>query len=152
MKIQRIEGRTDPATVTVAAYRCLTPSKPTWSLQATEGVDKGKVIGYADDLVLTNCSFVVRRQTWRTIVDGLSKRGRKRNVVAWVTGKLADAEQYMPEATRVDFVFYPEHAPAGVTAGEFYRTDTGEIVHSADAVRFSTVTDAAGKSHGVAFI
>ena len=152
MQIQRVEGRTDPATVPVRVYRCLTESKPTWSIVATEGVDRDKVIGYADEVVLTACEFVVKRATWRNIIDGKAKRGRKRNVVAWVVGKIADADQVMTDPARVEFNFYPEFAPAGAPVGEFYRVDSNEFVHSADAVRFTAEVGSDGKKHGRTFV
>lgn len=146
MTVYPIAGMTDPTACEVAVYRCLTPSKPTWSIRAVSGADKGRVIAYADDVTLTGCRFVVQTRQWETIVAGLSKRGRKRNVLAWVVGKVADGAVVVSDPVRVDFNFYPEHAPEGVPSGVFYRADTLAPVTDADVVRFSTRDG----SHGVA--
>lgn len=121
-----------------AVYHCLTPSKPAWSMRALSGAYKGKVVAHADSLTLTACTAHVQTRQWETIVAGLSKRGRKRNVVAWFTGKVADGANVVPAPVRVNFNFYPEHAPVGAPSGVFYRVDTNTPIHAVPAVLFTT--------------
>lgn len=138
----------DLSTGEYAVYHCLTPSKPAWSIRAIDGVFKGRVVAHADALTLTGCRMHVQTKQWETIVAGLSKRGRKRNVIAWVTGKLADADNVLAAPVRLNFNFYPEHAPDGVPSGVFYRADTNAPVGAGDAVLFTT----GDTGKGVAFI
>lgn len=147
--IYPIAGMSDPYSCEVAVYRCLTPSKPTWSVRATSGPDKGRVIAYASSCVVTGARFVVASKQWETIVSGGSRRGRKRNVIAWVTGKLADGAHVTGDTVRVDFNFFPERAGDGVPSGVFYRADTLTAIGSADVVRFETSADGA---HGIATV
>ena len=149
MTIYRIPGMSDPTSCRVAVYRCLTPSKPTWSIRALDGTDKGRVIAHADGVTLTACDFVVQSKQWQTIVAGLSRRGRKRNVIAWITGKIADGDVVTGDTVRVDFNFYPEHAGDGVPSGVFYRADTNAPLVAADVVTFGTSADG---RHGYAVV
>lgn len=121
-----------------AIYHCLTPSKPAWSIRALTGAYKGKVVAHADTVTLTGCTAHVQTKQWETIVAGLSKRGRKRNVIAWFTGKIADGANVVPAPVRVNFNFYPEHASTGVPSGVFYRTDSNAPVTTAPCVLFTT--------------
>ncbi len=137
MNIFQIEGKTDATSVRVAVYRKL-GSGATWSIKALEGPDRDRVIAYAEEVTLTDVEFVVKREQHRKIIAGESKRGRKRNVLAWMTGKIADGENVLANPVRVDFNFYPEHTPEGQPVGEFFRFDTNEIMHGADVVRFTS--------------
>jgi hypothetical protein len=155
MEIFQIEDRADATSVNVRIYRNLSRAGVArhyaWSIVADEGPDRDKVIGYTNHAVLVGASMVVKRETHRKIIAGESKRGRKRNVVAWIVGKLADGENVTTGEVAIDFTFYPEHATDGQPVGEFFAIDTGEIVHTATAVRFDSVAGTDGKLHGRCF-
>ena len=74
----------------VRVYRNLL--KPNFfSIQAMEGPDKGKVVGYARAVGLENVRFVVSKKTWeRVISEGV------RTVFAFADGALVDCLEALP--------------------------------------------------------
>jgi hypothetical protein len=87
-----------------------------------------KVVAYADELTLTAAQFHVSQAMWRAGYEGTGKRGRKRNVVAWAIGKMADGEIASSPERRVTFRFFER--------GEFFDPKTGETFTDADVIRF----------------
>ena len=80
----------DPYACRVSVYRNLRTGG--WSIKTAErigDVPKGKVIAHADECALTDATFEVNQTMLAATVNGTGKRGHKRNVFAWVTGKLA---------------------------------------------------------------
>ncbi|MEC4763804.1 hypothetical protein VT930_11885 [Mycobacterium sherrisii] len=121
----------DPFSVRVSAYMNLRTDG--WSVKTAErcgDVPCGKVIAHADELVLTGCVFVTKEAAIARMVAGTGPRGHKRNVFAWVTGKLADGELFQPATHRV--TFHPFERP------DFYDVATGLTVTDADTVWFDT--------------
>jgi hypothetical protein len=119
----------DPYSVRVSVYRNLRTGG--WSIKTAERVGeipKGKVIAYADECALVDCVFEVNRTMLAATVAGTGKRGHKRNVFAWITGKLADGDQVLADARRV--TFHPFERP------DFYVVETGQTITEADCVRF----------------
>lgn len=113
-----------------------------WSIKTDENtvdstgavVKRGKVIGWADaePLWLTDATFVVSRAQHQTGLAGTGKRGTKRNVVAWVTGKIADDAQYPVPSTRVTFHWTDPRS-----------ADTGAPIQTSPATSRSTPTGSA---------
>jgi hypothetical protein len=109
MAIHLTTAGIDPTSVRVAVYWNL--SRHMWSIKTDEAttsdagevIPRGKVIGWADaePLALTDAMFHVAAKQHQTGLAGTGKRGTKRNVVAWVRGKLADAPQYPTPTRRV---------------------------------------------------
>lgn len=128
------------ASCKVAVYWNL--SRRVWSIKLDERVGalaKGKVVAWADAehaFALTGVTFHVSVQQHRTALAGTGARGTKRNVVAWVCGKLADSEQVIA-GRRVSF-----HWPDARST--FHCVDNGAPIRNADAAVFTTV-DGAGK-------
>ena len=121
-------GDIDPRAVRVSVYKNL--RNGLWSIKTAErvgDVPKGKVIAHADQCVLVGAVFEVNRTMLAATVAGTGKRGHKRNVFAWVTGKLADGDVVTGDR-RV--TFHPFERP------DFYLADTGEVITTADAVVF----------------
>jgi hypothetical protein len=71
--------------------------------------------------VLTGATFDVNRTMLASTVAGTGKRGHKRNVFAWVTGKLADGEQVLA-APRRRVTFHPFERP------DFFVVETGATI------------------------
>lgn len=126
-----------PATVLhseVAVYFRLPKHQRDWAIRVGD-----LVVAHADTLTLTGCRFVVNERMWRAGYEGTGKRGRKRNVVAWVTGKIADGEIASSRFDRrVTFRFF-EHGDGSDhdRVGVFFDPATGETIADADAVRFT---------------
>ena len=137
-------GAVDPFTCRVAVYWNL--SRNLWSIKTDERVGevpKGRVIAYADSepFALTACTFYVNRGMHQTGLAGTGARGTKRNVVAWVTGKLADGAQVMTGARRVTF-----HWPDARST--FHYVDSGAPATDSDVAVFRTVAGPDGKPKG----
>ena len=118
----------DPMSCRVAVYWNL--HRHVWSIKTDEtvgAVRAGKVIAWADagePITLTACRFHVSVTQHQNALAGIGARGTKRNVVAWVVGKLADGYQVIGEPTRVTF-----HWPDARSA--FIYADDGEQISSA---------------------
>jgi hypothetical protein len=144
--IRAIPGRASVQGIEVRVYRNLSNQVPeVWSIAANEGPDAGKVIAYTDEVSLVGCRMFVRREAHRKTLAGETKRGMKRNVLAWTIGKVADGEVVIA-GRRIDFDFFPVE---GRPCGEFYETESKDLVHEAGAVRFTAVTGSDMKRHGV---
>lgn len=120
-------GHVDLFSVRVSAYKNLRTDG--WSIKTAERVGDvpcGKVIAHAEQVVLTDCVFVTKRAAIERMVAGSGPRGRKRNVFAWVTGKLSDGAVVLTEPRRV--TFHPFDRP------DFFDAQTGETVTHADTV------------------
>jgi len=120
----------DPFSVRVSVYRNLRTGG--WSIKTAERVSEipmGKVIAHADECALVDCTFEVQQRMLAATVAGTGRRGRKRNVFAWVTGKLADGDQVLGHPER-RVTFHPFERP------DFYVVATGETLRQADCVRF----------------
>jgi hypothetical protein len=142
----------DPASVRVAVYWNL--SRYMWSIKTDEAtstdtgevIPRGKVIGWADaePFALTGARFHVSAKQHATGLAGTGKRGTKRNVVAWVVGKLADGAQHPTPSRRVTFHWTD---PRSV----FHYVDSGEPAGDADVALFTTsLRD--GRAHGQVFV
>ena len=121
----------DPYSCRVSVYRNL--RSKCWSIKTAEKVADiraGKVIAHADECWLTAAEFEVNTRSWSAYFHGTGKRGRKRNVFAHVSGKLADAPQVVSDPRRV--TFHPAER------GEFFDAESGETVTHADTVIFGT--------------
>lgn len=119
----------DPFSVRVSVYRNLRTGG--WSIKTAEKIreiPKGKVIAHADECALTDAIFEVNQTMLAATVNGTGKRGHRRNVFAWVTGKLADGRQVIPAPRRV--TFHP------FERSDFFVVETGETITSADVVVF----------------
>ena len=81
---------------TVKVYRNL--HRNTWSLLATEGPHKGKVIGYADRVVLADPVLTVSEASRQRAI-----REQARNVHAFVIGTLVEPEQIAGPLQRVRY-------------------------------------------------
>lgn len=136
-------GDVDPFSCRVAVYWNL--SRHMWSIKTDERVGdtpKGRVIAYADaeSFYLTGCEFFVHRGMHQTALAGTGARGTKRNVVAWVTGKLADGPQVLPGyAERVTFHWNDARST-------FHSVDTGAPVTGAAVAEFRTRAVEGGKA------
>jgi hypothetical protein len=122
-----------------------------WSIKTDEAVGavpRGKVIAWADAdemLALTGCRFHVSVTQHRNALAGIGARGTKRNVVAWVVGKLADGQQVLPDPRRVTF-----HWPDARSV--FHTVDDGQPITRADVAVFTTDRDPDGSPHGRVWI
>lgn len=119
----------DPFSVRVSVYKNLRTGG--WSIKTAERVGDvpvGKVIAHADRCALTDCRMVVKAAAVARMVAGDGPRGRKRNVFAWVDGKLADGQVFLAGEQRV--LFHPFERP------DFHLETTGETVVRADAAVF----------------
>lgn len=119
----------DPFSVKVSVYKNLRTDG--WSIKTAERVGDvavGKVIGHADELVLTGCEFVTKRAAIERMVAGDGPRGHKRNVFAWITGSLSAGGVAVTGWQRV--VFHP------FERADFFDAETGETVTYADVVWF----------------
>jgi hypothetical protein len=120
----------DPHSVRVDVYKNLRTGG--WSIKTAErvgDVPAGNVIAHADELALTDCVFVTKPAAIARMVAGTGPREHKRNVFAWVTGKLADG-QVVIALERV--AFHPFERP------DFFAVETGQTVTAAGAVYFDT--------------
>ena len=81
----------------------------------------------------------------RNALAGIGARGTKRNVVAWVVGKLADGFQVIGEPTRVTF-----HWPD--PRSTFMYADDGEPITAAGCAVFTTTHDADDTPHGQVWV
>jgi hypothetical protein len=91
----------DPYACRVSVYH--NRQRGGWSIKTAErvgDVPKGRVIAYADTYALTDAVFEVNATMLAATVAGTGKRGTKRNVFAWVTGKLADGDVTCPGRCR----------------------------------------------------
>lgn len=135
----------DLATVRVAIYWNL--SKDVWSIKLDEShgaYAKGKVVAWSDEpLTLTDAVFHVSRAQHQTGLAGTGRRGTKRNVVAWVSGKLADGAQVIA-GRRVTFHWSDARST-------FHSVDDGAPIARAGAARFAIVSRD-GRRHGQVFI
>ena len=107
----------DPYACRVSVYRNLRTGG--WSIKTAEthgDIPKGKVIAHADECAITDAVFEVNASMLAATVAGTGKRGHKRNVFAWITGKLADG-QVVVSGQRV--TFHPFERP------DFYVVETG---------------------------
>ena len=123
-------GDVDPFSVRVSVYKNL--RNGLWSIKTAErvgDVPKGRVIAHADECALVGCSFDVSQAMLAATVAGTGKRGHKRNVFVWVTGKLADGQQVLAGPLQ-RVTFHPFERP------DFYIVATGETITAADVVMF----------------
>jgi hypothetical protein len=131
-------------------------SKRVWSFKtdtAVGPVARGTVVAWADAsevFALTDVTFHVSAAMHRNALSGKGKRVRadgspRRNVVAWVIGKLADGTIATPTPTRVTF-----HWPD--TRSVFHVAATGAPITSAGVAVFRTDTDPDGSPHGTVWV
>lgn len=136
----------DPAEHRVAVYWNL--SKHLWSIKLDERVGdhaRGKVIGWtADPFALVDVRFHVATTQHRNALLGIGARGTKRNVVAWVCGKLADADAQVICGRRVTF-----HWPDARST--FHCVDNDAPISNADAAVF-TVENSSGRARGIVHV
>jgi hypothetical protein len=131
MTVHRV-ANVDPYACRVSVYRNLRTGG--WSIKTADRIGdlpKGKVIAHADECALTDCVFEVSRTMLAATVAGTGKRGHRRNVFAWVTGKLADGQQVLAGPLR-RVMFHPFERP------DFFVVDTGQTIIEADVVVFDT--------------
>ena len=121
--IQPIAGRDPFAARRVAVYKNL--HKGAWSIRGLDGPHKGKVVGHATAVSLTDCAMHVGAAARRRIANGAA-----REVHAWIVGTLAPVELQRPQ--RISYRPYQR--------AEFFIVDTGQPIWTAAAVVF---TDAA---------
>ena len=121
--IQPAAGRDPYAARRVAVYKNL--HKGAWSIRGLDGPHKGKVVGHATAVSLTDCAMHVGAAARTRIA-----KGAPREVHAWIVGTLAPVELRRPQR-----ISYRPHL-----RGEFFIVDTGAPVWTAAAVVF---TDAA---------
>lgn len=128
MTIQQLTD-VDPYACRVSVYRNLRTGG--WSVETAERVGSiptGRVIAHADQCAIVDALFEVNERMLAATVAGTGNRGHRRNVFAWVTGKLADAEQHMTDPRRV--TFHPFERL------DFYVVATGETITEAGTVVF----------------
>jgi hypothetical protein len=138
----------DPFSVRVGVYWNL--SRHVWSIKTDEpvaGVARGKLIGWADGepFALMSVMFHVNVTQHRNALAGIGKRGTKRNVVAWVVGKLTDGSQADATGRRATF-----HWPDARST--FHFADTGAPITNAGVAVFTTIADADGRPHGIVHV
>lgn len=90
------------------------------SVVALEGVSKGRVVAYTDEVQLTNVSFVVREGGRQRVLAT-----KQKNVHAFVVGRLA--EQVKVEGERVTYNPYKYST--------FVKADGEQPIHRADAAQ-----------------
>jgi hypothetical protein len=95
-----------------------------WSIVAMDGPDKGRVIGHASRVTLTDCTFRVSEASRQKVIAK-----RCRSVHAWIHGLLAPTVPAPPDAT--GFTYNPYRAPT------FTRRDNGAPITSASKVWFT---------------
>lgn len=140
-------GSVDPFSCKVAVYWNL--SRDMWSIKTAERVGdtpKDRVIAYADvqDFTLEDCTFFVNRGMHQAGLAGTGKRGTKRNVVAWVVGRLSRSE-LSGTARRVTF-----HWPD--PRSTFFYVDTNHPATTACMAEFRTVKLPDGKLKGEVWV
>lgn len=135
MSINFIPGREVPTGTVVDVYRNLNEQKKTgrvvWSVRAREGAHKGRVVGHATDVVVTNASTHVGCGAQKRIAAGAP-----REVHAWVTGTLTAAtlspvDGYDWNAIGRRVTYRPHQA------AEFRYVDTGAAFNGAALVAFN---------------
>jgi hypothetical protein len=120
--IDAVKGRDPLGAGEVAVYKNLKNGK--WSITAVKGDDnRGLLLGHADELKLTGARMVVK-ESRRAVIAA----GGHREVCAWIIGKLGDP--HMTNLRRV--TFRPRELET------FFVAATGEEVHRADAVAFTS--------------
>lgn len=116
-----VTGR-DPSTAPrVAVYRNL--HRGAWSIRAEQGPHKGRLLGHATAVALTDCTMRVGRAAALRIANGAA-----REVHAWVIGTLV-GQASIGDPTRL--VYRPHERP------EFYAAATGRTVWTAPRVIFT---------------
>lgn len=119
--IRPVTGR-DPGTAPqVAVYRNL--HRQAWSIRAEHGPHRGRLLGHASAVALTDCTMRVGRAAALRIAHGAA-----REVHAWVIGTLV-GEASIADPTRL--VYRPHERP------EFYAAADGHAVWTAPAVIFT---------------
>jgi len=120
----------DPHSVRVSVYKNLRTNG--WSIKTAErvgDVPAGKVIAHATECTLTACEFVTKSAAIVRMVAGSGPRGHKRNVFAWVTGKLADGD-VITGRNRV--TFHPFERPEFFDSAGATVTVAGAVFFDAD--------------------
>lgn len=84
----------------------------------------GKVVGYCDSALLTDCEFRVGEGSRQTCI-----RTHVRSVHAYVTGKLASVQSGEHESADFERISYNPFS-----RGEFYNKTTGAAISNAAAV------------------
>jgi hypothetical protein len=119
-------------------YRNLHKPSHTYSLKALEGEHKGRVIGYAQCLLVDQATFVVSEAGRQRVV----KTGRK-NVHAGIVGNVIEAYQLqtrLPNTINPGQVYQSIETPHRTVkynpykAATFYDAKTNEPIHSAGLV------------------
>jgi hypothetical protein len=119
--IHPVTGRTPTTATRVAVYRNL--HRGAWSIKAETGEHKGRLLGHATTVALTDCTMRVGRAAAARIANGAP-----REVHAWVLGTLI-GEASITDPTRL--VYRPHERP------EFYAAATGQAVWTAPHVIFT---------------
>lgn len=94
-----------------------------WSIVAMDGPDKGRVIGHASEVTLSDCTFRVSEASRQKVIEK-----NCRSVHAWVFGLLAATERLPADAT--GFTYNPYRAPT------FTRRSNNQPITSASRVWF----------------
>jgi hypothetical protein len=119
-------------------YRNLHKPGHTYSLKALEGEHKGKVVGYAQCMLVQDVSFVVREAGRQKVLT----TGRK-NVHAGIVGDVIEAYMLMtrlPNDIRDGIVYVSIEEPCRTVnynpykAPTFYDVKTNEPLHHAELV------------------
>lgn len=111
----------------VYVYRNL--HKDLWSIRAMDGPERGRVLGYSDEVHLTNAQFKVSEAGRQRVL-----RDKRKNVHAGIVGLLAETPT---EITWVGVRYNPYETPT------FVRRDTGVPVFNADRA----FLDGSGRAH-----
>lgn len=85
-----------------------------WSIK----VPNGRVVGYADRLVVHDAGFVTRKTAIHRMWEGTGPRGTKKNVFAWVNGHVFDDDG---DRGSVRVTFHPDEHD------EFFMADAGPV-------------------------
>lgn len=133
--------RLTPVGAKIDSYRNL--NMPSYfSIRARDGDDKGRVIGYAQSVVIRNPSFVVGEKSRQRIINIEFKK----NVHAFCRGEFIDAYNSQVISSRLSDSLRISYSP--YVAGHFFtveRGETGEI----DMNKMKPVVDAMGYEYAI---
>lgn|GEM_PF-698080 len=135
------ETRLTPIGSNVDSYRNLNMPKY-FSIRARDGEHKGKVVGYAQSVIIRNPTFVVGEKSRQRIINIEFKK----NVHAFCRGEFVNAfnstviESRLPNSLRVSYSPY--------MAGHFYTVDRDET-GAIDKSKMKPVLDSLGYEYAI---